>query len=697
MRNPYPGPRPFRKEEYGIFAGREHEISELTSLIVSHQVVLLYAQSGAGKTSIVNAGLANTLAERGIRFLPVSRVGIPVPAEIPLDQVANVYSFSMVGAILPGIADADPRLRATTLVQAFERLPPAADDSGEPVLTVCAIDQFEELFSVYPERWADREKFFVEVAALLEARRDVRILFVLREDSLAAFGQHAAVLPERGRTRYPIERLREDEAISAIRKPLEGTRLSFAPGVAEAVVGDLMKIAVVSPAGAVVAVPGEFVEPVHLQVVCYTLFERLPENTTSVTLETYRRFGDPDDALEGFYQQALDAAKASTGVDEGELREWFEQKLITPAGTRGLVFRDRQSTGDIPNRVVDVLEQRHIVRPEIRSGSRWYELTHDRFIRPIQQSNLKWKSARWSESFEARYGEAIQAAVKRSGVSEQSLRSFLESLSDAEGRRLARPAEGVPEDSLDELVEAGLLRRESADGKVLYTPLHDALAQAIRRANQGWRASNWAEAVTMRELEDRARRWAGSPSEGKASLVLSRSELRKAAVILAAARASGIPSSDLLADFARASRDAVSAVACRWALVMGGLFLIATVLFLVLPLPPAYSRSLPCIGIAGLGAALMAASWGKDDDDVIVMSTPGLVLLLLAAAGTGVVLSRIHSRYVALPVAFFLGCFACPFLLGALTAAVKVPSIKDAIKPLVPASANPVKTGGREP
>jgi len=247
VRNPYPGPRAFRTEEYGIFAGRDHEISELTSLIVSHQVVLLYAQSGAGKSSLVNAGLANSLSEREIRLLPVARVGVPVPIEVPLDQVANVFVFSMACDILPEIAVGDPWRRSATLVDAFDRLPEALDDAGERVLSVCAIDQFEELFSVYPERWPDREKFFLEISALLDARRDVRILFVLREDSLAAFSHFAAVLPEGGRTRYRIERLREDEAISAIRKPLQGTACSFAPDVAETVVRDLMNITVASP------------------------------------------------------------------------------------------------------------------------------------------------------------------------------------------------------------------------------------------------------------------------------------------------------------------------------------------------------------------------------------------------------------------------------------------------------------------
>ena len=428
MANPYPGPRPFQKGESGIFAGRDHEVSELTSLIVSHQVVVLYAQSGAGKTSIVNAGLSNSLSERGIRLLPIARVGVPVPREIPLDEIANVYTFSMAWDILPGIAVSEPWRRQATPVDVFSRLPDVPSDSTDRSLSVCVLDQFEELFSAYPDRWPDREKFFLDLSALLEARRDVRVLFVLREDFLAAFSGYAALLPEGGRTRYRIERLREQEAISAILKPLDGTGHSFAPDVAETIVHDLMRITVASRDGGVTGVRGEFVEPVQLQVVCYSLFAQLPESTTTVTLETYRQYGDPDNALETFYKQALDATIVSTGVDERELREWFERKLITPAGTRGLVFQDEQGTAGMSNDVVQVLDKQHVIRPEIRSGFRWYELTHDRFIRPIQRSNAAWRSDRASRSFDPRYSDAIRPLSDRAGIPTKDLREVDEPL-----------------------------------------------------------------------------------------------------------------------------------------------------------------------------------------------------------------------------------------------------------------------------
>ena len=75
---PYVGARPFRRdaEEQKLFFGREHETENIISLIYSHKIVLIYAQSGAGKTSIFNASIVPALEARGLQVLPLTRVGI---------------------------------------------------------------------------------------------------------------------------------------------------------------------------------------------------------------------------------------------------------------------------------------------------------------------------------------------------------------------------------------------------------------------------------------------------------------------------------------------------------------------------------------------------------------------------------------------------------------------------------------------
>ncbi|WP_054864320.1 nSTAND1 domain-containing NTPase [Methanosarcina barkeri] len=64
----YVGPRPFEEKDEGIFFGRAREVRDLLSTVIAHRLVLVYAQSGAGKTSIINAGLIPLLKENRLKF-----------------------------------------------------------------------------------------------------------------------------------------------------------------------------------------------------------------------------------------------------------------------------------------------------------------------------------------------------------------------------------------------------------------------------------------------------------------------------------------------------------------------------------------------------------------------------------------------------------------------------------------------------
>ena len=74
--NPYVGPRTFQEEEADRFFGREREARELVALVVSERLTLFYAQSGAGKSSLLNARVIPWLRERRLhRPARGSRIG----------------------------------------------------------------------------------------------------------------------------------------------------------------------------------------------------------------------------------------------------------------------------------------------------------------------------------------------------------------------------------------------------------------------------------------------------------------------------------------------------------------------------------------------------------------------------------------------------------------------------------------------
>ncbi len=291
------------------------------------------------------------------------------------------------------MVDDDGRERKTWLYDAAQT--PAVGGAQRYALI---IDQFEEIITAHPGRWHEREAFFRQLDAAMQADPNLWVVLTLREDYVAALDPYAPLLADRLRARFLMEHMKTEAALDAIRRPAELAGRPFAPGVAEKLVNDLRQIRV---AGQENTVAGEYVEPVQLEVVCYQLWENLGRGTggthetegTQITLADLAEAGDVDRALTQFYEETLAvvlADPAAAGVSERQLRTWFDQELITTAGTRGLVHQGEADTGGLPNGVVSALQRSFLVRAETRGGNAWIELVHDRFVEPIRVNNAAW-------------------------------------------------------------------------------------------------------------------------------------------------------------------------------------------------------------------------------------------------------------------------------------------------------------------
>jgi len=380
---PYVGPRSFERKDQTIFYGRDKEARDLLSLIIANNVVLIYSPSGAGKTSLMNAKLIPLLKKEGFEVLPLARVRSMTTLQINPEKISNIYIFNSLMKWFERKYEVE-RLAEMSMVDFLNERDHKQDNDGLPLPRAIIFDQFEELFTLHLDRWKDRANFFEQVSRSLENDSLLRIVFVMREDHIAKLDPYVHLLPNT-LIRFHIDRMRKEAALLAIKGPLNLTEKSFAEGVAEKLVDNLLKIRIETHPGDTVWVPGEFVEALQLQVVCQSLWQKLAEKDKQITLDHIEKDGNIDQALSLFYEDTIQEAKIY--VDEERMRRWFEDVLITSMGTRGTVYRGPQSTGGISNSVIDILENMHLIRAEWRAGARWYELTHDRFIDPILSSN----------------------------------------------------------------------------------------------------------------------------------------------------------------------------------------------------------------------------------------------------------------------------------------------------------------------
>lgn len=386
---PYVGLRPYEQFETKIFYGRDRETREIVDRIFVNRLVVIYGQSGTGKTSLLHAGIIPQLKEEGFEVLPTARLKGPIPSGI--EHIQNFYAFNCLRQYVGDQIDLR-QLAKKTLAEYLKERQHAVDLLGQPLLRALILDQVEEVLSDRPQYWQHREPFFRQVHDALQQDHLLRVVFVMREDAVGTLESYAALVPDKPQTRFRLELMRRYAALSALRGPLEQIGVSIEQAAAESIVKELLKIQIETAPGSFEFIMGEFIEPAQLQIVAQRLFETLPPDKKVITRQDIESFPNVEQVISSFYDHVLREIVYQTGIDERRVRDWFEHALITSSGIRQMVLMGREETGGLPNQILDQLVNKYIIRVVAQGGARWYELAHDRFIQPILHSNEKFRS-----------------------------------------------------------------------------------------------------------------------------------------------------------------------------------------------------------------------------------------------------------------------------------------------------------------
>jgi len=135
---------------------------------------------------------------------------------------------------------------------------------------------------------------------------------------------------------------------------------------------------------------GHDIEPLHLQVTCRNLWQRMDPSRTEIQKSDIEKFGDVSVALGEYYaSEVRKIAQGDAGI-EREIRDWFGDELITRDRVRGSVQRGANSSGNLRNDLIEEVIKAHLVRRELHAGTTWYELAHDQLIIPVLHDNEIW-------------------------------------------------------------------------------------------------------------------------------------------------------------------------------------------------------------------------------------------------------------------------------------------------------------------
>lgn len=498
--NPYVGPRSFLEDDHDRFFGRDHEALDLLSTVIAERVVVFYAETGAGKTSLINTRLRPGLRKEHFLLLPTGRVsGELAPGVGPVDNIFVLNLLLRLDQAPRGGPERFAHMRLCDFLDGLTTFDGATyffdadaatapDTAGRqnvnmPPPHVLIVDQFEELFLQHPSRWPERADFFRQLDEALQTDPMLWVLFSMRQDYIAALDPYAHLIRGHLKDRFYMQRLDYDAALEAVRLPAANASRPFEPSVAEMLVDDLRQIRV---PGTRVTQPGQFVEPVGLQVACYQLWESLEQKkppAKSIQSTDVEVFGSVDRALADYYEQSVQHVMADAAtkdlVAEANLRNWFSTKLITEAGTRGMVFRDdeRGTTGGAPNVVIEALASRFLLRSELRAGGTWVELVHDRFVQPILEANRRFEAAHALGDVQQGSGEAQRAPG--------------DELPAADGRAAA---EGLPP-AVGPAPAILLAYAADRDDRVIYLRNLSQEARGVRRALAAARKAGLCETI----------------------------------------------------------------------------------------------------------------------------------------------------------------------------------------------------------
>lgn len=201
--SPFKFLEPYGRKDHKYFFGRDEEIDQLYEMIFETNFILVYGQSGTGKTSLISAGLAG-------RFDSTDWLDITI-------RRGNHDIRTSTMEILRGKAKT-PIKEGASIKDAVESI---FLDYYKPVYLI--FDQLEELFIKDLGSTVDeRNGFAASIDELLSADLQCKVLFVMREEFLANLYEfEKGAMPYIFKKRLRVERMSPGNVREVILKTCE--------------------------------------------------------------------------------------------------------------------------------------------------------------------------------------------------------------------------------------------------------------------------------------------------------------------------------------------------------------------------------------------------------------------------------------------------------------------------------------------
>ena len=375
-KSPYRGIHPFRFIDQKYYFGREEITRQLVDKVLLYRLVVIFGESGAGKSSLLNAGLVPALKEKA--FQP-ERLRVRPFKDQPLliERIKTGES-----EFLPSIFARDSIPEGSALTAALEHFQQSINSAIESQYPVLIFDQFEELFTLFGSERILQLRLLNTIARLAsDPELKVKIIVSIREDFLGRLQILTRRYPQIFDHRIQIGLLTRENARQAILGPFQPANpfaSTLLPDLAERIIDDL------SATQADRSIP-----PTQLQIICSRLWDTYAAETSEIGLTHFEAMGGVRGILKAFLTSELQLFQPSLRRPAVEVLT----KLITDSNTRDVVSKEKiralAAAGDKENAqlstILETLESRRLINQVSQRGTYYYELSSEFLIEPVQK------------------------------------------------------------------------------------------------------------------------------------------------------------------------------------------------------------------------------------------------------------------------------------------------------------------------
>ena len=364
--SPYKGLLEYRLSDAEIFFGRSQAIAALIGHLQRGALTVLHAESGAGKSSLIQAGVMPRLIGSG--HLPVYLRPYNVEPSLALKRLF----ISDLG---------NTPLLATGPLRDFLKQIDAL--LGEQCRIFIFLDQFEEFFTQLEE--PARAEFIRELAECIDDESlSAHWVLAMRTEFFGSLASFRPTIRNPFDNDMRLSRLTREEAREVALEPTARRGIAFETEAVDVMLDDL---------------GGKTIQPPQIQLVCSALYEELPAGDKTITRQLYDSLGGAAGILGGHLQRVLNRSPEQRPVAQRILETLMSADGRRLIRSRMKIMVELNAAGQpvAPaelDKVLDQLVESHLLRVhDITSSAQQgyettsglsFELTHDYLLEQIK-------------------------------------------------------------------------------------------------------------------------------------------------------------------------------------------------------------------------------------------------------------------------------------------------------------------------